>query len=104
MAYESTGWTGVVPRPCRNTIVLVPSNLTWAVWGWPHKFTKRMETAGSTVILLGPFETGDVGTRGVDSLAEMKAIPKNLAGYVWINRIELIGPALKAAEDPAHAP
>jgi len=104
MAYESTGWTGIVPKPCRNTIVLVPSNFTWAVWGWPHKFTKRMEKAGSTVILLGPFEKGDVGTRGIDSLDEMKAIPKNFAGYVWTNRIELIGPALRAAEGPAHTP
>ncbi len=92
--YELTGWTGIVPEACRNTIVLVPSNFAWAVWGWPHKFTRRMENAGSEVILLGPFERGDVGTRGIDSMEELKAVPQGFAGYVWTNRIELIGPAL----------
>lgn len=92
--YELTGWTGIVPRSCRDTIVLVPSNLTWAVWGWPHKFTRRMEQAGSSVILFGPFERGDVGTRGIDSLEELESVPADFAGYVWTNRIELIGPEL----------
>jgi glycerophosphoryl diester phosphodiesterase len=95
IAYELTGWTGVVPEPCRNSVVLVPSNLTWMVWGWPHKFTRRMEAAGSTVILLGPFESGDMGTRGIDSLEELNAVPEKFHGYVWTNRIELIGPELK---------
>jgi glycerophosphoryl diester phosphodiesterase len=94
--YALTGWTGIVPKSCRNTVVLVPSNLAWVAWGWPHKFTKRMEEAGSEVILLGPFESGDIGTRGVDSLDETKAIPEGFGGYVWTNRIELIGPVLKA--------
>jgi glycerophosphoryl diester phosphodiesterase len=93
--YEITGWTGIVPKSCRNTIVLVPSNFAWAVWGWPHKFTRRIEEAGSTVILLGPFERGDIGTRGIDSLEELKAVPAKFAGYVWTNRIELIGPELE---------
>jgi glycerophosphoryl diester phosphodiesterase len=95
IAYELTGWTGVVPEPCRNSVVLVPANLTWMVWGWPHKFTRRMEAAGSTVILLGPFESGDMGTRGIDSLEELNAVPEKFHGYVWTNRIELIGPELK---------
>ncbi len=93
--YELTGWTGIVPEACRNTVVLVPSNLTWAVWGWPHKFTRRMERAGSDVILLGPFDNGDTGTRGLDALDELKAVPEGFGGYVWTNRIEIIGPALK---------
>lgn len=94
--YETQGWTGAVPKSCRNTIVLVPSNFTWAVWGWPHKFTKRMEAAGSAVILIGPFDSGDVGTSGIDSIEMLKSVPKGFGGYVWTNRIEVIGPALKA--------
>jgi glycerophosphoryl diester phosphodiesterase len=93
--YELTGWTGIVPSSCRNTIVVVPSNLTWAVWGWPHKFTRRMEEAGSTVIMLGPFTSGDIGSTGIDSIADLDQIPDNFAGYVWTNRIELIGPELR---------
>lgn len=93
--YELTGWTGIVPGSCRNTIVVVPSNLTWAVWGWPHKFTRRMEEAGSTVILLGPMSAGNIGSAGIDSVDQLDAIPDAFAGYVWTNRIELIGPELK---------
>lgn len=94
--YELTGWTGIVPASCRNTIVVVPSNLAWAVWGWPHKFTRRMEEAGSTVIMLGPFANGDIGSTGIDSIKDISAIPEGFAGYVWTNRIELIGPELRS--------
>lgn len=93
--YELNGWTGVVPGSCRDTIVVVPSNLTFAVWGWPHKFTRRMEEAGSSVILLGPMSAGNIGSAGIDSLDQLGAIPDGFAGYVWTNRIELIGPELK---------
>ena len=95
MDYELTGWTGIVPDSCRNTIVVVPSNYAWAVWGWPHKFTRRMEQAGSTVILLGPLDLKDVGSTGIDSLDDIKQIPEGFAGYVWTNRIELIAPELR---------
>lgn len=93
--YELTGWTGIVPQSCRDTIVVVPSNLAWAVWGWPHKFTRRMEDAGSTVIMLGPLSNGDIGSSGIDSADQLNAIPEGFAGYVWTNRIELIGPELR---------
>jgi glycerophosphoryl diester phosphodiesterase len=93
--YELTGWTSIVPKSCRDTTVVVPSNFTWAVWGWPHVFTKRMEKAGSQVILLGPFDQGDPGSTGIDTLEDLKAVPKNFAGHVWTNRIEVIGPELR---------
>jgi glycerophosphoryl diester phosphodiesterase len=95
MDYELTGWTGIVPDSCRNTIVVVPSNYAWGVWGWPHKFTRRMEQAGSTVILLGPLDLKDVGSTGIDSLDDIKLVPAGFAGYVWTNRIELIAPELR---------
>ena len=95
IAYETTGWTGIVPKACRNTVVYVPSNFAWMVWGWPHKFTRRMEKAGSTVILLGPVNSDEIGTSGIDSLDQLKAVPKSFAGYVWTNRVELIGPELR---------
>ena len=74
--YELTGWTGAVPGSCRNTIVVVPSNFAWAVWGWPHKFTRRMEEAGSTVIMLGPFAAGDAGSTALIALRTLAQSPK----------------------------
>ncbi len=97
--YELTGWTGIVPASCRNTVVLVPSNLAWAAWGWPHKFTKRMEKAGSEVILIGPFHGGDIGSSGVDTIEAARDVPRGYGGYVWTNRIEVVGPVLKGALD-----
>ncbi len=96
--YELWGWTGIVPDSCRDSVVLVPANFAWAIWGWPHRFTKRMEAAGSQVILAGPFENGDFGTRGIDSVDELSYVPEGFGGYVWTNRIEVIGPALNARQ------
>ncbi|MCI5077833.1 glycerophosphodiester phosphodiesterase family protein [Oricola sp.] len=94
MDYLKLGWSGYVPETCRNTHVMVPGNLAWLAWGWPHRFRARMEAAGSDIILFGPYSKGDPGTRGIDSLEELKLIPAGFDGYVWTNRIEVIGPAL----------
>jgi glycerophosphoryl diester phosphodiesterase len=75
--------------------VLVPGNFAWALWGWPNRFAARMRDAGSEIILLGPYESGDPGTRGIDSAEEISLIPAGFDGYVWTNRIEIIGPMLK---------
>ncbi len=102
--YMLLGWTGHVPDACRNTTLVVPSNYAWVVWGWPHKFTRRMEAANTNVILIGPITDGDIGSVGIDSVTDLKKVPEGFGGYVWTNRIELMGPALGAGERPAPAP
>jgi len=92
--YLAVGWTGMVPAPCRNTKVMVPVNLAWLLWGWPNRFLERMRENGSEVILLGPYEAGDPGTAGIDTLDQLAGVPKTFDGYLWTNRIEVIGPAL----------
>lgn len=94
--YFLVGWTGVVPDICRDTMIIVPENFSWAVWGWPHKFMRRMADAGTTVILTSSFERGNGGTSGVDTIEDLAIVPDNFGGYVWTNRIELIGPKLAA--------
>lgn len=96
--YLKLGWSGYVPETCRNTHVLVPGNLAWLAWGWPYRFRERMEAAGSDIVLLGPYEKGDPGSRGIDSQDELALIPAGFDGYVWTNRIEVIGPALKSRQ------
>ncbi len=92
--YAAYGWTGIVPGACRNTLIVVPVNYGWALWGWPHRFVARMRGAGSEVILLGPYGGGGF-TSGIDDRAMLDAVPKNFDGYIFTNRIEVIGPALK---------
>ena len=95
--YALTGWTGAVPDSCRNTKIMVPANYAFLLWGWPHLFTERMRKAGSEVILIGPIELPAVGTTGIDSIEQLTIVPERFDGYVWTNRIEIIGPALHDA-------
>jgi glycerophosphoryl diester phosphodiesterase len=95
LQYLGLGWTGYVPDTCRNTAVMVPVNYAWLLWGWPNLFIERMQQAGSSVILLGPYASGDVGTSGIDTLDELNQVPPEFVGYIWTNTIESIGPAVK---------
>lgn len=92
--YLALGWTGHVPEPCRDTKVMVPINLAWLLWGWPNLFLERLHANGSEVILLGPYGAGDPGTAGIDTLDQLAIVPPSFDGYLWTNRIELLGPAL----------
>lgn len=100
LQYIAIGWTGIMPEPCRNSYVMVPINAAPWLWGWPDLFLQRMREAGSSVILLGPYEAGDPGTAGIDDLTQLAQVPATFTGYLWTNRIELIAPALKGAAPP----
>ncbi len=94
LQYEGLGWSSYMPEACRGTLIMLPINLAPWVWGWPNLFLQRVRNAGSEVILLGPYEAGDPGTAGIDTLEQLAQVPAEFDGYVWTNRIELIGPAL----------
>lgn len=89
--YMLKGWSGYMPKKCRDTLVVVPRNYAKLMWGWPHKFTNRMASVGSDVILLGPHSPGNVGSTGIDNARQYAAVPQNFGGYVWTNKIEIIG-------------
>lgn len=96
LAYAGAGWSGHVPDACRNTKIMIPVNVAPWLWGWPNLLQQRFREAGSEVILLGPVESGDPGTAGIDTLDQLARIPDSFSGYIWTNRIELIGPAVSA--------
>ena len=93
--YLGLGWTGLVPDLCRETAVLVPVNYAWLLWGWPNLFIERMQAVDSVVVLLGPYEGGDVGTAGIDTEEHLAQVPQEFAGYLWTNKIESIGPLVR---------
>jgi glycerophosphoryl diester phosphodiesterase len=95
LAYLGLGWTGYVPRACRNTLVLVPVNYAGLLWGWPNRFLARMRDAGTDVFVTGPYASGDPGTSGIDDAAGYHAMPANYGGGIWTNRIDLIGPVVR---------
>lgn len=95
--YEAYGWTGIVPESCRDTIVAVPVNYTWLIWGWPHRFTRRMRAAGTDVILVGPYGGGF--STGIDSVELLDMVPAGFDGFVWTNDITTIAEAVRARAD-----
>jgi glycerophosphoryl diester phosphodiesterase len=94
LQYEALGWSGYMPDACRETMIMLPINLAPWLWGWPNLFLERVRDAGSEIILLGPYESGDPGTAGIDTLEQLAGVPAEFDGYVWTNHIDLIGPAL----------
>jgi len=94
LRYIATGWSGHMPEACRNTILFIPQNYTPLIWGWPHKFTARMEKAGTAVVLIGPHQKGDPGTTGIDTAEGLAEVPDRFNGYVWTDKIEITGPEM----------
>lgn len=50
-----------------------------------------MQNAGSDVILWGPYD-GTGFSSGVDDANTWVRVPRGFDGYVWTNKIEVIGP------------
>ncbi len=93
--YFMLGWSGYVPESCRNTIVMIPQNYAGFLWGWPHRFTRRFEAVGTDVILAGPYDGSGFST-GIDDADAFGKVPDAFDGYVWTNRVEVIGPLSEA--------
>ncbi|WP_072391566.1 glycerophosphodiester phosphodiesterase family protein [Hyphomicrobium sp. CS1GBMeth3] len=91
LTYIGVGWTSVVPAACHNTVLLVPVNYAWALWGWPNRFVARMREAGTEVYVIGPYTGGDF-TTGVDTAVDVAQLPSGYSGGIWTNRIHAIAP------------
>lgn len=94
--YALMGWSGHVPAPCRDTIIAIPISHARLLWGWPHRLTRRMAAHGTTVILLGDYD-GSGFSSGIDTPQDWDRVPVGFDGYVWTNRIEVIGPLAQSA-------
>lgn len=93
-SYLLTGWTGRLPAACESGIV-VPQDVAWLFWGWPNRLQQRFADTPVGVMLIGPALKED-GSRAIDSLEELARVPDSFAGWIYTNRIELIGPAVEA--------
>jgi glycerophosphoryl diester phosphodiesterase len=89
LPYLLLGWSGYMPSACANTIVPVPINYTWLMWGWPDRFVDRMNRVGSTVLLRGPYRSAD-SSDGVDRPKYAEQIPDGFPGYIWTNDINVV--------------
>lgn len=97
-AYVLRGWTGILPSVCEGGTMIVPLNSQWTFWGWPNRLMARMDEAGGHVLVLAPDGEGDTLT-GLILPEQLTEIPASYSGYVWVEDMWTLGPALRPSQD-----
>jgi glycerophosphoryl diester phosphodiesterase len=95
--YFLYGWTSIIPESCRNGTLIVPLNYQWAVWGWPNRTIQRMDKVGARVLIAAPY--GKDAHMGLTLPEQLGEIPASFKGYVWVDDIWTVGPALRPNRD-----
>lgn len=88
LPYIAVGWTGYVPKACKNTQVHIPEKIGPWLWGWPEKFVDRMEQNDVRTIIVGG--SGRDFSTGFDSTDDLDRLPEGFSGVIWTNKIEAI--------------
>ncbi|MGZ3173259.1 MAG: glycerophosphodiester phosphodiesterase family protein [Croceibacterium sp.] len=97
-AYALEGWLGITPDACRNGTLVVPLSDQWSVAGWPNRTIARMQAVGAHILMTGPKrDSGE--PRGLDLPEQLGEIPSNFIGYVLVDDIWNVGPALSPSLD-----
>lgn len=94
LKYIALGWSGYVPEPCRNSILLIPSNIGPWLWGWPNRFDARMAAANTITFASGRYTGGRFST-SIDSMEDFRSLPKGYAGGISTDRIDVLAQILK---------
>jgi glycerophosphoryl diester phosphodiesterase len=94
-SYKTSGMIGSVPDSCRNAVMLLSlGDLGYTLWGWPNRFLARMQAANTRVIIAESI--GADGTiKGLTNVEQYNDIANSYNGYIWIDNITDLGPALK---------
>jgi glycerophosphoryl diester phosphodiesterase len=88
LQYIAYGWTGLVPPRCYNSALFVPINAAPWLWGWPNKFKDRMNSIGSSIIVMGPYPSREVSP-GLDTRDMLDRLPETYGGGIWTNELAL---------------
>ena len=96
--YVKIGWAGIVPESCKGGTIVIPLNYQWLFWGWPNKLIERMESVGAAIIVTGPHDSDEPNT-GLSLPRQLGDIPSSFNGYIWVDDIWTIGPALYPDRD-----
>ena len=92
--YKLSGLWGAMPESCnQGTMLLTMDQVGYTLWGWPNRFLARTGAAGLKVVIAESVE-GDKIT-GLTDVNRYGDIANSFNGYIWIDDIEGLGPALK---------
>jgi Glycerophosphoryl diester phosphodiesterase len=92
--YIKFGWSGWFPVSCAGGTIVVPLDRQWAFWGWPDRLQARAAEHGARLLLVGPSSDNHSGV-GLSRVGQLTRIPASFTGYVWIDDIYNLGPALR---------
>jgi glycerophosphoryl diester phosphodiesterase len=95
LRYLALGWSTYVPADCRGSLFMLPANFAPFAWGWPDRLAARLKAAGTMLVMLGDYD-GSGFSSGVDDAATLRKLPPAFDGAIWTNRIDRIGPLVKA--------
>jgi glycerophosphoryl diester phosphodiesterase len=96
--YVLLGWSGYLPASCRGKTLIVPLNYQWPFWGWPNRLIARMEAHGGRVLVTGLHGVA-AAPGGLSLPEELGQVPASFNGYLWVEDIWTIGPALRPRWD-----
>lgn len=94
-AYLWQGWLGLTPGACRDGTIAIPLDRQWAFAGWPNRLQDRMTAVGARVMLTGPAHAAQPG--GLDLPEQVGQIPASFTGYVAVDDMWSVGPAIRPA-------
>tara|TARA_R110002124_G_C8866565_1_gene507426 strand:+ start:60 stop:1043 length:984 start_codon:yes stop_codon:yes gene_type:complete len=91
--YAWMGWLGITPDSCKNSTLVVPLDDQWMIAGWPSRTIARINAVGGRIVIVGPATDGKA-TRGLTHGNQLADIPTSYNGYVMVDDISQVGPAL----------
>jgi glycerophosphoryl diester phosphodiesterase len=92
--YRLSGMWGAVPASCRDgTMLLTLDDIGFTLWGWPNRFLARMKDANVRVIIAQDVVDGQI--KGLTDVNQYGDIANSYNGYIWVDDIEELGPALR---------
>ncbi len=92
--YKLSGLWGSMPASCKDGAMLLTLNdLGVTLWGWPNRLIARAADANITLIVADTVE-GDM-IKGLSDVTQYSDIARSYNGYIWIEEIGDLGPALR---------
>jgi glycerophosphoryl diester phosphodiesterase len=92
--YKLSGLWGSMPATCKDgAMLLTLDDLGLTLWGWPNRLIARAADANVTLIVAESVE-GDA-IKGLSDVTQYGDIAGSYNGYIWVDNIAELGPALR---------
>jgi len=94
LQYVAVGWTGYMPSPCQNSVLLVPMNVGPWMWGWPNRFQRRLSKVNSVFFVVAPYHGGGF-SQGIDGEEALRRLPEGFVGGISTDQIDTVAGLLQ---------